>query len=383
MQRPDGQATAEVIRWLNEAAAAAKCWSCGCLHGTLPSLAAAVETGPEEGGPLQEALARARARLCPQEYNCLGCPECYPALAANALAQALPHLDTAASCPADAPATRPGWPPLPGEYRVLRFHAPVAICALTDGQLADRLVAREPAGVAIVGRLQTENLGIERLIRNVLANPSIRFLILCGPDSVQRVGHLPGQSLLALAANGLGERGRIVGAEGKHPMIRNVSQEAVEAFRRRVSISDLIGCLDPGRILGRVADCVASDPGPAEPFPGLAAVPRTMACPADRLVLDPAGYFVIFPDLGTEGLIVEHYSCDGILSHVLEGRIPSDLCATAIRLGLVTRLDHAAYLGQELARAEQALRSRTPFVQDAAPGEECAEEPVPGPSQPT
>jgi len=87
---------------------------------------------------------------------------------------------------------RPGWPPLPGEYHRLRYHAPVAICTLTDGQLADRLVAGKPAGVAIVGKLQTENLGIERIVQNVLPSPNIRHLVLCGPDSGQRVGHCPG-----------------------------------------------------------------------------------------------------------------------------------------------------------------------------------------------
>ena len=54
--------------------------------------------------------------------------------------------------------------------------------------------------VAIVGTLHTENLGIERLVSNVLANPHIRFVIVCGPDSRQAIGHLPGQSLVALAS---------------------------------------------------------------------------------------------------------------------------------------------------------------------------------------
>jgi tetrahydromethanopterin S-methyltransferase subunit A len=259
----------------------------------------------------------------------------------------------------------------------------VAICTLTDGQLADRLVAGKPAGVAIVGKLQTENLGIERIVQNVLPNPHIRFLVLCGPDSVQRVGHRPGQSLLALAANGLDERGRIAGAEGKRPVIRNVSRDAMEVFRRQVRVADLVGCVELDRILEKVAECVASDPGPAEPFAGLAPVPRTTARPADRLVLDPAGYFVIFPDPVEQGLVVEHYTNDGVLDHVLEGRKPSDLCATAIKQGLVTRLDHAAYLGQELARAEQALQTGKSFVQDAAPGEESPEDPVPPPPNPT
>ena len=137
------------------------------------------------------------------------------------------------------------------------------------------------------------------------------------------------------------------------------------------------------RILESVAERVASDPGPAEPFAGLAPVPRTTARPSDRLVLDPAGYFVILPDRVGHALVVEHFTNDGLLDHVLEGRKPSDLCATAVRLGLVTRMDHAAYLGQELARAEQALQTGKPFVQDAAPGDEGPGASLPPSPKPT
>ena len=44
------------------------------------------------------------------------------------------------------------------------------------------------------------------------------FLILCGMDTQRKVGHLPGQSLLALGKNGIGDRSRIVGAKGKRPV---------------------------------------------------------------------------------------------------------------------------------------------------------------------
>jgi len=284
-----------------------------------PGPRSAVEALLEHAGPLREVFRQARERLRPQEHECLCCAKCYPALAASTLAQAYPHLETVPICPTDIPVARPGWPPLPGEYQVLRFHAPVAICTLMDG----------------------------------------------------------------LLANGLDERGQIVGAEGRRPLNRNVSRDAVEAFRRQVRVSELVGCADVGRILGNVADCVDSDPGLAEPFAGLVPVPRRMAHPSDRLVLDPAGSFVIFPDRAEDALVVEHYTNDGVLDHVIEGRQPSDLCATAIGLGLVTRLDHAAYLGQELARAGQALQAGMPFVQDAAPGDLPPGDPLPSPPNPT
>lgn len=367
---PVTPALPEAQRWLAEAAAAAKCWPCGCFHGTLTGLAAASRDLPAEAQPLRDALAAARAILRPIEYECLGCPECYPALAANAFAAAFPERGEAlGACPTDIPEERAGWPPLPGDYRVLRYQAPVAICTLTDKTLALRLAEARPAGVALIGRLHTENLGIERVIQNALADPHIRFLILCGADSAQRIGHLPGQSLLSLHRNGLDERGRILGAKGKRPVIRNVPTQAVEAFRTQVEVLDLIGCDAMADILAAAGTCAVRDPGQAETFAGLPSVLRTVARFPDRLMLDPNGYFVIFPDPRRRLLIVEHYQNDGMLDRVIEGRTPSDLYATAIQLGLLTRLDHAAYLGQELARAHDALLTGRPFVQDAAPGD--------------
>lgn len=47
-----------------------------------------------------------------------------------------------------------------------------------------------------------------------------------------------------------------------------------------------------------------------------------------------------------------------MLDCVIEGATPSAVGATAVERGLVLRLDHAVYLGRELARAEESLRTR-------------------------
>ncbi len=75
-------------------------------------------------------------------------------------------------------------------------------------------------------------------------------------------------------------------------------------------------------------------------------------------------------------LSLEHYRTDGVLDAVIEGEEAAELYVPAIEKGLVSQLDHAAYLGQELARAERALRAGEHFVQDAAPGGK----PLPDPS---
>ena len=84
------------------------------------------------------------------------------------------------------------------------------------------------------------------------------------------------------------------------------------------------------------------------------------------MVSDPAGYFVVYPDRSRGLLSLEHYGTDGLLRHVIEGATAAELYTPAVATGLVSRLDHAAYLGRELARAERSLADGTPYVQDAA-----------------
>jgi len=37
-------------------------------------------------------------------------------------------------------------------------------------------------GAALAGTLQTANIGLEKMIANVVANPNIRNLVLCGKE---------------------------------------------------------------------------------------------------------------------------------------------------------------------------------------------------------
>lgn len=200
-----------ITEQLEEAIAAPKCHKCGCLQQTVEALA-----GTEAGhADLAPVLTKARAVFEPTKYDCLGCPVCYPAIAANAFVEAFPEAgDGLDLCPTEEPEERTGWPPLPGDYSVIRYGAPVAVCALNSEPLVKRLGEHKPEGLAIVGTMHTENLGIERVIKNTLANPHIRFLLLCGEDTQQAVGHLPGQSFESLFHNGLDEQGRIIGARG-------------------------------------------------------------------------------------------------------------------------------------------------------------------------
>ena len=356
---------AKAAAQLREAAAARKCWGCGCLHQAVAAIEQVMPEGPERPADLDAALRASGQTLIPVKYDCLGCEVCYPALALDALQHAGVPVEPE-SCPTVPAETRDGWPPLPGNYIVRRYRAPVAVCTLTDQELTKAVDRGGGPEVAMVGTLQTENLGIERLILNVLANPNIRFLVLCGADSRQAIGHLPGQALLALARAGMDESTRIVGARGKRPMLRNVGRDAVEHFREAVEVVDLVGSVDVDAVLHAVAECAARDPGPTAPFSHGETLNTMKGYVPARMMPDPAGYFVVYVDRARRSLSLEHYRKDGVLDGIIEGHTAAEVYTPAVDLGLLSRLDHAAYLGRELARAEAALDAGTPYVQDAA-----------------
>ena len=365
-------ALAVVAEQLAEGIAAKKCHSCGCFQAAV----AAFEKTDAGRHDLVDVLARSRAVFVDTKYDCLGCEVCFPAVAENAFADACPGEAIAPLCPTDAPDERHGWPPLPGAYKVVRYGAPVAVCTLNSDGVMDQLANFATPGLAVVGTLHTENLGIERIVRNVLANPHIRFLVVCGEDTRQAIGHLPGQSLAALFENGIDDGGRIRGAPGKRPVLKNVTAVQVEAFRRQIELVPLVGEVDVRRIELAVTSCAARNPGKCQGAPTDDAIPAVLAHEPTRLVLDPSGFLVIYPD-SERGLVVEHYRTEGVLDCVVQGTTASSVGTTVIERGLVSRLDHAAYLGRELARAEESLRSGTPYVQDRAPGTLPTPEPAP------
>ena len=105
--------------------------------------------------------------------------------------------------------------------------------------------------------------------------------------------------------------------------------------------------------------------------------------------LDPNGYFIIKIDLEENKIILEHYlnnideegyaldpetnepiKCDSqnqrLSNEIFKGISAKQLgiLITEERNDLITRLDHALYLGRELQKAEECLYKRLPYIQD-------------------
>jgi len=350
-----------------------KCQKCGCMESALKNLAAVLPTiGTDDASALAESISASLKKMRPIQYACLGCEYCYPAVAQNAFGLAFPALSQAAadlSC--EFRVRDEDWPPVVGEYFVLDEATPVAVSTLASVQLAEDLAHRKPNGLAIVGKTETENIGIDKVIKNVVTSPTLRYLIVAGIDPK---GHLAGKTLLALAENGVDENGRVVGSPGKRPILRNVSIPEIQAFREQVQVIDMIGCESPDEISVRIEElsqqvttsCGCSECGGKSPV-SIVTTPKIIATePSEVVRMDKAGYFVIIP-LADKGVInVEHYAYDNSLLRVIEGTTARAIYDTIISNGWVTELSHAAYLGKELVKAELSLQHGFKYVQDGA-----------------
>jgi tetrahydromethanopterin S-methyltransferase subunit A len=116
----------------------------------------------------------------------------------------------------------------------------VAICTLSSMDLLQTIARTEGVmnRILIVGRLLTENEGIDILIKFTLKHPELRYIVVCGSDVK---GHQSGQALLSLYGNGVTRDGKIIGATGPHPFLTCL-QEDIESFRKQITIYDLIKC---------------------------------------------------------------------------------------------------------------------------------------------
>jgi tetrahydromethanopterin S-methyltransferase subunit A len=136
----------------------------------------------------------------------------------------------------------PEYPPEEGRYLRGNDYSPVAVVIIltTDAEEIppeiEKLVRTGvETGAALSGTLQTANIGIEKIICNIVANPNIRYLILGGPESE---GHKTGDAVRALFKNGVDEKKRIIGTTGLSAYLYNVPIEFIRRFREQLTLID-------------------------------------------------------------------------------------------------------------------------------------------------
>ncbi|MBI5664186.1 MAG: hypothetical protein HZC49_03705 [Nitrospirae bacterium] len=365
-----------------------RCKKCGCMRGTLANLKASLPLLKlKDAAELLQNVNEWSSQLEPQEYPCYGCKYCIPPEAMTILTSKYPLLASATLSSCEIKVNDNSWPQVEGEYTVLDKSAPVAVSTLASIKLEDKLARLKPEGLCIVGKTETENIGIDKIVKNVISNPSIRSIIVAGKDTE---GHKSGKTLLALWENGVDKNMRVIGSEGRRPILKNVSVADVDKFRKQIRIEDMIGCEDTKSLVNKITELALQTP--VQPAVsgcgchGSCCDTTTISMPAvlvpkasitvptvkakkyskSSIKLDKAGYFVILPQKDKSNILVEHYSYDNKLIRKIEGKSSRDIYLTIISNNWVTDLGHAAYLGKELSRAELSIKNGYRFVQDGA-----------------
>ncbi len=380
-----GEAVNKIQSEMEEGINLLKCRQCGCMKDTIENLKS---SGLQEIG-LNE-LDSWEKKMIPVKYSCLGCAHCYPAVAMNLFNEAFPEKsNTELSCAFEIKKDK--WPYVAGEYYVFcgGDYCPVAVSTLGDTELADRLAKNHPNGLCIVGKTETENIGIDKVIKNTVTNPTIKYLLLVGEEPK---GHKSGETFIALIKNGVDDKMRVIGSTGKKPILRNVSVEEINSFRNQVEVINMIGCNDEKLIADKIKE-LASKPRvylenlnfieQNESSPkgtgcgckecedeniSLAAreVDVIEAKEPTTIIMDKAGYFVILPIPKKNTINVEHYSYDNTLLRVIKGKDARSIYWTIIENKWITFLSHAAYLGKELEKADMSVKFGFKYVQDGA-----------------
>jgi tetrahydromethanopterin S-methyltransferase subunit A len=158
----------------------------------------------------------------------------------------------------------PDYPPEEGRYIRGNDASPVAVAIVLNCD-ADKIPPEletlvrmgVETGAALSGTVQTENIGFEKMICNIVANPNIRYIVLGGPESE---GHLTGEALKALLVKGVDENKRIIGTDSPHPFLYNLPEGFIDRFREQIEIVDLQFQDDPELIRKAVWSCYQEEP---------------------------------------------------------------------------------------------------------------------------
>ena len=83
--------------------------------------------------------------------------------------------------------------------------------------------------------------------------------------------------------------------------------------------------------------------------------------------IDATGYFTFHLDRHQHQIVARHYAAGStdVPTIELRGLTAQQLIDAILTRELVSQLDHAAYIGRELAKAELALITGRPFIQEA------------------
>jgi tetrahydromethanopterin S-methyltransferase subunit A len=139
--------------------------------------------------------------------------------------------------------------PIPEEYYSGNSDSSIAVCTLSSIDLLKKLANSEILShVSIVGRLLSENKGIDSIIKYVNKNPKINIIIICGKEVW---GHKAGHSLFQLHKNGVDKNNRIINSTSPDPYL-TVSKSQIQYFQNNITLVNLINETDLKIILNKI-----------------------------------------------------------------------------------------------------------------------------------
>ncbi len=113
----------------------------------------------------------------------------------------------------------------------------IGVCTLSSLDLFRKMAnSNILQHVSIIGRLLSENKGIDAIIRHVNQNKKIKTIIVCGKEVW---GHKAGHSLFKLYKNGIDNNGRIIGSTSPDPFL-TVTKSQINYFRNEINLVNMI-----------------------------------------------------------------------------------------------------------------------------------------------
>ena len=127
--------------------------------------------------------------------------------------------------------------PINEEFYLGNSDSSIAICTLSSIDLLKNFANSEILNqISIVGRLLSENKGIDSIIKYVNKNPKVDTIIVCGKEVW---GHKSNHSLFQLHKNGTDQNNRIINSTSPDPFLK-VSKSEIKYFQDNVNLINLI-----------------------------------------------------------------------------------------------------------------------------------------------
>jgi len=127
--------------------------------------------------------------------------------------------------------------PIPEELYQGNPDSTIAVCTLSSLDLLKEIANSDMLQhISIVGRLLSENKGIDLIIRYVNQNKKIKTIIVCGKEVW---GHKAGHSLFKVYKNGIDNNRRIINSNSPDPFL-TVTKSQITYFRNEITLVNMI-----------------------------------------------------------------------------------------------------------------------------------------------